>query len=235
MIPKLKTLWTRLRPFVLPSLNITVAMPPLFTVHTDVMYRSFERFMTTYFQLHVTLWKWKWVFDLYETLNSTAMREAARKMHEYNVEMGVLYTKQAKAHDILELINHFRSVEGSSVFIPCDHPDPDDTGETIFVAIQSDWTKPTWQEERFYGRDLLAALQKAKEEEHARRYWNTISADKIAAGHISAAQLSAGEVILGTPAAIVGFPKWASWVVDALVLLVVAAMIYILVFKLLLK
>lgn len=58
----------------------------------------------------------------------------------------------------LILINELRNGEGDSVFIPCDNPEGEGI-DNIFVEVNGDWTG--WQDVKFYGHDLLEALNSA--------------------------------------------------------------------------
>lgn len=60
---------------------------------------------------------------------------------------------------IVECINILRYEEGDSVTILCDNPDPARAEDNNAIECVGDWT--FWRTQRYSGRTLLEALQKA--------------------------------------------------------------------------
>ena len=63
------------------------------------------------------------------------------------------------ADEILAMINRLREPEGSCVSIPCDNPDFNGLPDCM-IYVRSDWTD--WEEQRFTGDSLAAALAAAE-------------------------------------------------------------------------
>lgn len=71
-----------------------------------------------------------------------------------------------EALKICGAIEWLRAVEGDSVEILCDNPDPDTRDRQCGVNCNGEWTH--WAPEIYYGESVLAALEKAVAERQRR-------------------------------------------------------------------
>lgn len=50
----------------IPEFAISIEMYPLFSFRNEIMYFHWDRMIRTYYRFHLSIWKWRWEFQIYQ-------------------------------------------------------------------------------------------------------------------------------------------------------------------------